>query len=169
MTWIASPAACANPPSAPRVASERMNTSSSSAWRSMRTRSPSSAPPEKGLLGSTARTPTVFFRLRSSPISASASVLFPAPGEPVMPIMKDRPVWGKSCRSRRRASGRLSSRSRISLEAERMSPAHIFWVVWVMSCFCRAGQFLPRIWVRTHSTIESSEAPGVKIAWMPAS
>ncbi|MCK7512740.1 MAG: hypothetical protein MZV70_57710 [Desulfobacterales bacterium] len=30
-------------------------------------------------------------------ISASVKVLLPAPGEPVIPMMNDLPVWGKSC------------------------------------------------------------------------
>ncbi len=46
------------PPRWPRVAIERMNTSGSVAWSCIRTRSPSSAPPENGEDGSTASTPT---------------------------------------------------------------------------------------------------------------
>jgi hypothetical protein len=51
------------------------------------------APPVKGLVGSTASTPTVLFSFLNSEISASVSVLLPAPGAPVIPIMKDLPVW----------------------------------------------------------------------------
>ena len=51
-------AAAVSPPRCPRVAIERMNTPGSVAWSLIRTRSPSSAPPENGELGSTARTPT---------------------------------------------------------------------------------------------------------------
>ena len=47
-----------SPPSCPRVAIERMNTSPSSAWRCIRMRSPRIAPPVKGDDGSTATTPT---------------------------------------------------------------------------------------------------------------
>ena len=51
--------ATASPPRWPRVAIERMNTPVSVAWSCMRTRSPRIAPPLNGLVGSTARTPTV--------------------------------------------------------------------------------------------------------------
>ena len=47
-----------------RLAIERMKTPSSVAWSCMRTRSPSSAPPENGELGSTASTPTFIPRRR---------------------------------------------------------------------------------------------------------
>ena len=47
-----------SPPRWPRVASERMKTSGSSAWSCMRIRSPRMAPPLKGEVGSTARIPT---------------------------------------------------------------------------------------------------------------
>src|SRR3989304_1862637 len=43
----------------PRWAIERMNTPASPAWAAMRTRSPSTAPPLYGLVGSTASTPPV--------------------------------------------------------------------------------------------------------------
>ena len=68
------------PPSWPRVASERMKTPSSVAWRCMRTRSPSSAPPENGLDGSTATTPTRAPVARYAATSASTSVDLPTPG-----------------------------------------------------------------------------------------
>ena len=55
----ASRVARARPPSAPRVAIERMNTPGSVAIPCMRMRSPSRAPPENGLDGSTQRMPTV--------------------------------------------------------------------------------------------------------------
>ena len=48
----------ASPPSWPRLAIDRMNTPSSVAWSCIRTRSPSSAPPLNGDVGSTASTPT---------------------------------------------------------------------------------------------------------------
>ena len=50
--------AAARPPRCPRVAIDRMNTPASVACSSIRTRSPSSAPPENGDEGSTASTPT---------------------------------------------------------------------------------------------------------------
>ncbi len=49
----------ARPPRLPRVAMLRMKTPGSPARSRMRTRSPRSAPPEKGLVGSTAMMPTV--------------------------------------------------------------------------------------------------------------
>ena len=55
----ASPVARARPPRCPRVAMLRMNTPSSAAWVCMRSRSPRTAPPRNGLVGSTAMTPTV--------------------------------------------------------------------------------------------------------------
>ncbi len=81
----------ARPPSEPRVAIERMNTPGSSAMLSIRIRSPSRAPPEKGLVGSTATTATVCPWARSAATSRSVSVDLPAPGGPVMPIRWARP------------------------------------------------------------------------------
>ena len=60
----------------------------------MRTRSPSRAPPLKGLAGSTAMTPTECRSRQNSATSRSTSVLFPAPGGPVTPMMRALPVWG---------------------------------------------------------------------------
>jgi len=48
----------------------------------MRMRSPSIAPPENGLEGSTATTPTDLPRRVNSPISSLTSVDLPAPGAP---------------------------------------------------------------------------------------
>jgi hypothetical protein len=45
------------------------------------------APPENGLDGSMASTPTSTSSLRMRPISLSVSVDFPAPGAPVIPIV----------------------------------------------------------------------------------
>ena len=50
--------AAASPPRWPRLAIDRMNTSGSVACSCIRTRSPSSAPPVNGDVGSTASTPT---------------------------------------------------------------------------------------------------------------
>ena len=58
-TSATSRVAAASPPSEPRVAIDRMNTPGSSATDSMRMRSPSSAPPVNGDVGSTAMMPTV--------------------------------------------------------------------------------------------------------------
>ena len=68
------------PPKWPRVARERMNTPSSVAWRCMRMRSPRMAPPEKGLVGSTATTPTVRPRARKRSTRTSVRVDLPTPG-----------------------------------------------------------------------------------------
>jgi hypothetical protein len=80
-----SPVARESPPSDPRVASERMKTSGSDAWACIRMRSPRMAPPLKGLVGSTASTPTVRPSARSRATTRSVRVDFPAPGDPVMP------------------------------------------------------------------------------------
>jgi hypothetical protein len=45
------------------------------------------APPENGLVGSTASTPTSRSSARSRVTNASVSVDFPAPGAPVMPTV----------------------------------------------------------------------------------
>jgi hypothetical protein len=63
-TRAASAVACASPPRKPRVAIERMKTPASAACPCMRMRSPRIAPPVKGLVGSTARIPTVWSLLR---------------------------------------------------------------------------------------------------------
>ena len=76
----------ASPPRWPRVAMLRMNTPSSPACACMRTRSPRIAPPVKGLVGSTAMTPTLRPSARNDPMRRSTSVLFPAPGGPVTPM-----------------------------------------------------------------------------------
>ena len=75
----------ASPPSRPRDAIDRMNTPSSRVRSCIRIRSPRSAPPVNGLLGSTARIPTLRSRSRSRSAYFSVSVLFPAPGGPVIP------------------------------------------------------------------------------------
>ena len=62
-----------------------MNTPSSVAWSCIRTRSPSSAPPENGEDGSTASTPTRLPAARSAVTSADVDVDLPTPGEPVSP------------------------------------------------------------------------------------
>ena len=110
------------PPSRPRVASERMNTPSSVACRCMRTRSPSKAPPENGLEGSTATTPTRSPAARARATSASTSVDLPTPGDPVTPTTNAPPVLGYSAASASRAPSAPSSRSRMSRAAARRSP-----------------------------------------------
>ena len=83
----------ASPPAWPRVATERMNTSSP-AMPSMRTRSPRMAPPLSGDDGSTASTAGVRPRSGKSRVSWPVSVDFPAPGAPVMPTTWALPMWG---------------------------------------------------------------------------
>ena len=56
----------------------------------MRMRSPRMAPPEKGLVGSTATTPTVSPLARKRSTKASVMVDLPTPGEPVSPITRAR-------------------------------------------------------------------------------
>ena len=80
------------PPRWPRVPSERMKTPSSVAWSCMRMRSPRMAPPVKGLVGSTAMTPTVRPARRWAAMSRSVRVDFPAPGAPVRPTTQALPV-----------------------------------------------------------------------------
>ena len=69
-TSATSPVARARPPRWPRVAMLRMNTPASRACAPIRTRSPSTAPPVNGLVGSTAMTPTVGRPSRGSRRSA---------------------------------------------------------------------------------------------------
>ena len=78
-TCTASPMQRASPPRTPRVARLRMKTPESSTCRCIRMRSPRIAPPVNGLVGSTARTPTVWPAPRKAAISASVNVLLPAP------------------------------------------------------------------------------------------
>ena len=172
ITWTASPTAFERPPSAPRVARLRTKTPGSSACRCIRIRSPRMAPPVKGEVGSTARTPTVFSRFRKEEISASTRVLFPAPGDPVIPTTCARPVWGKIRRMAFFASGSSSSRFRIRREAVRTSPSRILRTCSIpsnSSVMQNPSYFRGWTFVRTHWTIVSSGAPGVKIALMPAS
>ena len=86
-SFCASAVARASPPRLPRVAMLRMNTPGSSVCACIRIRSPRTAPPVKGLVGSTATTPTVAPLFRIAAVSRSTSVLFPAPGGPVIPTV----------------------------------------------------------------------------------
>ena len=97
----------------------------------MRARSPSRAPPERVLDGSTASTPTERERPRSSRASAAASVLLPTPGGPVRP-MRCTPARGESdasrrsmraCDSGRRSSIKLRARATAVLSARAMPAA----------------------------------------------
>ena len=113
-TSAASAVARASPPRCPRVAMLRMNTPSSATCVCMRRRSPSTAPPLKGLVGSTAMMPTVRTPPTISVVRRSTSVLLPAPGGPVTPTRYARPVWLKMARR--------APRWRILVLDERRSP-----------------------------------------------
>ena len=122
-TSAASPVARANPPSCPRVAMLRMKTPSSLACACIRSRSPRTAPPVNGLVGSTAMTPTVDERSRMCATSRSTSVLLPAPGGPVTPTRYARPVRGKIARTKSALAGSSSSIREMARAIARGSPA----------------------------------------------
>jgi hypothetical protein len=90
-TRIAIGAVADRPPSWPLLAIDRMNTPESIACPCIRTRSPSSAPPENGDDGSTASTATCSPRARRAATSAFVVVDLPAPGAPVSPITRGAP------------------------------------------------------------------------------
>src|SRR5581483_11887191 len=106
--------AAASPPRCPRLAIDRMNTPSSVACSCIRIRSPSSAPPVNGELGSIASTPTRWPASRYRAISALVIVDLPTPGAPVSPITRASPgpAASSTCspastRDRSRASARV--------------------------------------------------------------
>src|SRR3989338_2093469 len=74
------------PPCEPRLPTDRIKTPLSPACPCILILSPRSAPPEKGLDGSIATTPTFSPFLRRIFMMPSAKVDLPAPGGPVMPI-----------------------------------------------------------------------------------
>ena len=121
-TRAASVVARARPPRCPRVAMLRMNTPASCACACMRTRSPSMAPPLNGLVGSTARTPTVWPALRQRETRPSTSVLLPAPGAPVMPTRNARPDRPNSSRTSAGPSSASFSTSEMPRAMPRGSP-----------------------------------------------
>ncbi len=112
----------ASPPRWPRVAIERMNTPSSVACSPIRTRSPSSAPPENGDDGSTASTPTRRPVARTTRTSSDVVVDLPTPGGPVRPTTCARPVCGASAAATAGRSGPPSSTSEISRATASCSP-----------------------------------------------
>ena len=122
-TWMAPALAGESPPSCPRVPMERMNTPSSKVRSLMRTRSPRIAPPEKGLVGSMAMTPTRSPFLRQHVTNAFARVLLPAPGGPVRPNTLAPPVMGQHWVRTDRASSPPRSTALISRAAARLFPA----------------------------------------------
>ena len=83
--WAAARVAGASPPSRSPAAVERTNSPRSAGSASIRARSPSSAPPERLDVGSTASTATVRPAARQADVSADSSVDLPAPGGPVTP------------------------------------------------------------------------------------
>ena len=85
----------ASPPRWPRLAIDLMNTWSSAACSCIRTRSPSSAPPVNGEVGSTASTATLRPAARNAPTSALVTVDLPTPGDPVRPMIRAPPVSGR--------------------------------------------------------------------------
>src|SRR6476469_6612809 len=86
-------------------------------------RSPRMAPLENELLGSTARTATVFPFSRRARIKALTSVLLPTPGGPVIPIVVARPVRGKRSRNNSRPPSRSDSIRLAPRARARRSPA----------------------------------------------
>ena len=87
-SFCVSAVARARPPRLPRVAMLRMKTPGSSVWACIRIRSPRTAPPVNGLVGiDRDRRSTVAPVFRIAAVSRSTSVLFPAPGGPVMPTV----------------------------------------------------------------------------------
>src|SRR5712692_8902681 len=85
-------------------------------------RSPRTAPPVNGLLGSTATTPTVLPCCRITCRSRSTRELLPLPGGPVIPTRCARPVWGWSSVTIWVASGSRSSARLIALASALTSP-----------------------------------------------
>src|SRR5262245_13766185 len=112
----------------PRDARERMKTPASPEWRPMRMRSPSSAPPVNGLVGSTATTPTFLPAARQAPASSEISVDFPAPGGPVTPTRCAFPTAPESAASSAAAargsfSTTVSARASAGMSPERTEAA----------------------------------------------
>src|SRR5256885_1816615 len=123
-TRTASKVARASPPAWPRVAIDRMKTPGSTPVSAIRIRSPSTAPPVYGDVGSTATTPTFRSRLRYFRTSRLIRELFPTPGGPVSPTTWARPVCGKIRARASVASGSSSSIREMSFAAARLSPAN---------------------------------------------
>ena len=111
------------PPCAPLVARLRMNTPRSRKCCCIRMRSPSTAPPLNGLVGSTASTPTLSPSSREVRTKPSTRVLLPAPGGPVMPTVYARPAWAWVARTMAaRVSLSRSSRVNSRASARRLPP-----------------------------------------------
>src|SRR5205807_5235378 len=102
---------------------DRMYTPESVAWSCIRTRSPSSAPPENGDDGSTASTPTRRPSPRYARTSAAVDVDLPTPGLPVSPMTRACPAYGISATITSRSSGEAFYTNEISRPTARASPA----------------------------------------------
>ncbi len=89
----------------------------------MRTRSPSTAPPEKGEDGSTATTAARSPEARMQATRRSTSVDLPAPGGPVTPTTHARPVCGKTARETESSGSSPASTREMSRPVARASPA----------------------------------------------
>src|SRR4051794_35459356 len=115
--WAASRVGSASPPKRVPAAVDRIRIPSSrgSCW--IRTRSPSSDPPETFDDGSTARTATLRPDPRHSGISADRSDDFPAPGGPVSPTRCERGSVPASASSARACSRPRGERSSMTLSA----------------------------------------------------
>src|SRR5580700_7696947 len=100
-----------------------MKTPSSVACSCMRIRSPSSAPPVNGDVGSTASTATRRPAARNALSSAPVTVDLPTPGAPVRPMTRAPPVSDRRSFMTERTWGDSSSTSEISRARARMSPA----------------------------------------------
>src|SRR6266702_2433876 len=101
---------------------DRMKTPGSTPVSAIRMRSPSTAPPEYGDVGSTATTPTFLSFARNVRTRRLISELFPAPGGPVNPTTWARPVCGKIRATASTASASSSSMSEMTFPAARLSP-----------------------------------------------
>src|SRR5215212_6765369 len=101
-----------------------MKTPGSRKWSARRIRSPSTAPWVNGLEGSIDSTPTsASSSSRSVLVSAPIRVLLPTPGGPVRPMIRARPVFGKSSATRASPSGSRFSTMLIARANARPSPA----------------------------------------------
>src|SRR5689334_3606166 len=114
--------ALASPPVAPRVAMLRMKTPGSSTRSVIRMRSPRIAPPENGLDGSIAITPTRRPSARIACTSLLTNVDLPLPGTPVMPMICARPAALKIAASAPRASFTPDSAREINRPRATVSP-----------------------------------------------
>jgi len=100
----------------------------------MRMRSPRRAPPENGLVGSTAMIPTRAPARRYSPASFSTRVLFPAPGDPVTPMTSAFPEAGNSL---------------FKSSVPSVSPASTAEIARAMARRSRASTFAAQVWIES--------------------